>query len=380
MSNLMQASKQWASRPDDERFVGLYPLRDQMETWRRDARSLVVANRSLTVLPVEDSDHAGLVVEVNTQHQKTAIAVPTHWSFGQLCGLVKAPAGYLRSLPAEMAADCVNFGLKTRDVEEAGLLLRQNGCLTASAVTGPRYGRIWNLDVVNAMIRAFGDGLNGAFRVPGEFGQQVAVTKANTTIYASDRDMFVFLADEDHRIEVPGRRAGRSGSFARGLMVWNSEVGAATFGVASFLFDYVCCNRIIWGASHYKEMKFRHSVSAPHRFAEEVAPRLMAYGQDLANQGEQRERQTIESAMAVKIGGGYKSKDQRREAVDEFLTHRFTAAQVRGIKLAHEDDEGRPIETVWDAVTGATAYARSIPFQNERVEVERAAGKMLDNL
>ena len=41
-------------------------------------------------------------------------------------------------------------------------------------------------------------------------------------------------------------------------------------------------------------------------------------------------------------------------------------------------DEGRPIETLWDVVTGATAYARSIPYTADRVEFEAEAGKVLD--
>ena len=43
-----------------------------------------------------------------------------------------------------------------------------------------------------------------------------------------------------------------------------------------------------------------------------------------------------------------------------------------------EDEEGRPIETVWDVVTGATAYAKSIPWTAERVEFETTAGDLLD--
>jgi hypothetical protein len=41
-------------------------------------------------------------------------------------------------------------------------------------------------------------------------------------------------------------------------------------------------------------------------------------------------------------------------------------------------DEGRPIETLFDAVTGATAYARSIPYQSDRVEFEALAGDILE--
>lgn len=41
-------------------------------------------------------------------------------------------------------------------------------------------------------------------------------------------------------------------------------------------------------------------------------------------------------------------------------------------------DEGRPIETLWDIVTGATAYARAIPYTADRVEFEAKAGEILD--
>jgi hypothetical protein len=50
--------------------------------------------------------------------------------------------------------------------------------------------------------------------------------------------MFVFLADEERRIEVPARRDGQPGSLARGFFVWNTEVGDKTLGAAFFLFDY----------------------------------------------------------------------------------------------------------------------------------------------
>jgi hypothetical protein len=43
----------------------------------------------------------------------------------------------------------------------------------------------------------------------------------------------------------------------------------------------------------------------------------------------------------------------------------------------HELEEGRPIETRWDAITGATAYAKAIPHQDTRVEFERVAGGLL---
>ena len=45
--------------------------------------------------------------------------------------------------------------------------------------------------------------------------------------------------------------------------------------------------------------------------------------------------------------------------------------------VAFQQDEDRPIENLWDAATGITAYARSIQYQDERVALERQAGKVL---
>ena len=279
-------------------------------------------------------------------------------------GRAGAPAGYLRDLPAPIAADALNYGLKFhRDVEDVGVLLQKaDDSVLLRAVTGPNYGRVWNHTITEALLNRFGDGLTGAFRVPGEFGRQVAVTKANTTLYASDRDMFVFLADETHRIEMKNRRDGKPGELSRGFFVWNSEVGAQSFGVAMFLFDYVCSNRIVWGAQGYQEIRLRHTASAPHRWIEEVAPAIEAY----ASSSTVGVTQAIAAAQAKKV-----------DDLDMFLRNRFSASQVAAIKAAHMEDEQRPMETLWDVTTGVTAYARGIQHQNERVTVEREAGKIL---
>lgn len=370
MSTLMQASKQWASRPSDERFTSLIDMRSHFENQRANSRGTVVSSRQVRVLPVNDTgavDAAGTGLQV-MGNAGTGYA-PTHWAFGQLAQLAEAPAGYLRTLPAPIAADCMNYGLQyKRDIEDVGLLLYRNGgAPELRAATGPRYGRIWNADIVAGLVARFGDGITGDFRVPGEFGKAVDVTKANTTLYAGDRDMFVFLADEEHRIEVPGRRDGQAGSMARGFFVWNSEVGSATFGLGTFLFDYVCCNRIVWGAQHYSEIRIRHTASAPDKYIEELVPALEAY----AAGSTAPVVKMIADAKAARIGDA--------EKVREFLAGRFNARRALAIMAAHEADEGgRPIETLWDAATGVTALARTIPWQDQRVELERAAGEILD--
>lgn len=359
---LMQANRQWSSRPDDQRFLSLTALNEHCANQRQSSIAKVVSSRALTLHPVEGDSEALMLTGPNG-----APVSITNWSFGQLAQRAGAPAGYLRDIPAPLAADCLNYGLHhSRDIAECGVLLtKEDNQATARAVTGPNYGRIWNSTITQSLVKTFGDGVTGTFRVPGEFGvqgQANPITKQSTTLYASDRDMWVFLADEHNRIELPNRRNGKTGSLARGFFVWNSEVGSTTFGIGTFLFDYMCGNHIIWGAEEYQELRIRHTSGAPDRWIEQARPAI----------------EQMSKSSAVGITEALRLAQQKRvENVDEFLLHRFTKSQTSAIKAAHMADEQRPIETLWDAATGITAYAREIQHTNDRVSLEREAGKVL---
>lgn len=367
MTTLMKASNQWLSRPDDERFTSLDELLAHTRRQREISRSLAVSSRRIEARPVEGDDQALVILGPDG-----APTNPTHWGFGQLAQRIKAPAGYLRTLSPDIAADAINYGLRHRGIEDVGALLRKDSDMLIpdlAALTGPNYGRVWNADVVGALVKKFGDGVSGDWTVPGEFGVALdRVTKDNTTLFASDRDMFVFLADEKNRIEVPNRRDGKPGELSRGFFVWNSEVGSTTLGVSTFLFDYVCSNRIVWGAADVQEIRIRHTVSAPDKFLEEVGPALMAYSQSSA----QGINDAIASAQARKISG-------KEDAALDYLTKhtRFSRTQVEAISLAHKAEEGRPIETLWDATVGITAYAKGMAHQDARIDVEREGGKVM---
>lgn len=366
MSILTQASHQWSSRPADERYTSLVELRDYSRAVREGSRSVIVPSRKLFAHPdgVGEGSSSGLLVS----GPNGAPTAPTHWSFGQLASLAGAPGSYLRSLPSEIAADCINWGLRfNREIEDVGILLTKNGGSTPilKAATGPRYGRIWNADILDRLVRLVGDGVTGQWKVPGEFGLPVPVTQANTTIYGSDRDCFVFLCDEKNLIEVPG--AGRDGGtelLARGFFVWNSEVGAKTFGISTFFFRYVCCNRIVWGAKDVSTVTIRHSASAPERFIEEAAPALEAYSQSTTNSIVE----AVQTSRAARI----------KEEVPVFLAKRFGKGLAARIIDVHQAEEGRPIETLWDAAQGVTAVARTVRYTDDRVDLERQAGELID--
>lgn len=367
---LMQVNRQWSTRPDDQRFTSLQAMMDHYTFERDHSRATVVDTKHIEACPAIDNgrtDYKGISI-VGPSGMPYA---PTNWAFRQLCQLatgpndVGTPSAYLATLPSPIAADCLNYGLKfKREVSDVGLLLYKNGGPgELRAATGPRYGRVWQAEVIGTLLRD----LDPAWKPAREFGQEVEITKANTTLFGSDRDMFIFLADEEHRVEVPGRRAsngGAPGLLSRGFFLTNSEVGKSKLKLMAFYFDYCCCNRIVWGVEGFQEIDIRHTAGAPDRWLGELQPALIAY----AN------RSTADLSLAIENARQAKLKDD----VDTFLANRFGSRKVEPIKAVHMIEEQRPIETLWDAATAVTAYARSIPWQDERVEVERAAGDILD--
>src|SRR5262249_27125175 len=117
-----------------------------------------------------------------------AALVPTHWSFGQLCSLVGAPAGYIRELPAALAGINLQYGLAHHRAEQVKTLETDNGRRELRAVTGPEYGRIYDHELVAAVRRIAGNGTGDTrWKVPGaldwstmRYNPHVDVTKDTT--------------------------------------------------------------------------------------------------------------------------------------------------------------------------------------------------------
>lgn len=360
----MRLSREWATRPSDERFVSLPALRDMQLALRNKS---AVALKHLSELHFEMNHREEQVLLCTSKSQ----AQPTHWAMSQLCSVIGAPAGYIRELPLDVGVQCLNASLeataKSLPAKDQHSVLLSRGSpdepIRLRALNSDSYGRIWDHQVTTALMEAVGDGVNGDFVVPGEFGKRVPITQSNTTIYGGDRSMFVFLADEQRRVEIPNRRDGKPGGLARGVMVSNSEVGGGTLRLDYMLFDYVCSNRIIWGAQHLSSLKIRHSSGAPERFVYEALPAI--------------EQFTRSTDLDV-IGRITAAQRAIPHNMSKFLIDRYGRAAASRYQAAHIADEGRPIESLWDVVTGMTAAARSITWQDERVKIESDAGKILD--
>lgn len=362
-----RVSSEWFSRPDDERYLSLTGLYDSVRRRADRAQARTVESRSVKVEAARDNAER-LALLVPGRDEPVA---PTHWSFGQLCSLVGAPSSYMRQLPAPLAGINLQHGLLSHRAELVKTLEADDGRVELRAVTGPDYGRIWDHELVAAVMKIAGNGTGDTrWKVPGVLDWNtmthnpfVDITKDTTTLYASDRDVFLFLVDDTHPIEAGRLPDGSPDLYFRGFYCWNSEVGSKTLGIASFYLRAVCMNRNLWGVENFEEITIRHSKFAGQRFAHEAAPALTNF----ANSSPAPFIAGIKAARERIVA---RSDEER----DGFLRKRgFSKSETAKIVETVLHEEGRPPESVFDFVQGITALARGKAHQDARLELEGRA-------
>jgi len=150
-----RVSSEWFTRPDDERFLNLSDLYESVRGRAERAQARTVESRGIRVEASRDSSER-LALTVPGRDEQV---MPTHWSFGQLCTLVGAPTSYVRQLPAALSAINLQHGLLSHRAELVKTLETDNGRVELRAVTGPDYGRIWDHELITAVMKIAGNGL-----------------------------------------------------------------------------------------------------------------------------------------------------------------------------------------------------------------------------
>ncbi|MGE0407709.1 MAG: DUF932 domain-containing protein [Amphiplicatus sp.] len=371
-SRIGRVSSEWFSRPDDERFLSLSDLHQSVRARADRSRTRVVESAAIRVEAARDDAETMTLALPGAE----APVAPTHWSFGQLASLVGAPASYLRRLPAPLAAINLQYGLTTHRAEQVKTLETDDGHMELRAVTGPDYGRIYDHELVSAVMKIAGDGTGDTrWKIPGVldwrtgiYNPYAEVNRESTTLYASDRDVFLFLVDDLNPIEAGKLPDGSPDLFFRGFYCWNSEVGAKTLGLASFYLRAVCQNRNLWGVEDFQEIVIRHSKYAADRFARDAAPALTRF----ANSSPQPFITSIRTAREKIV-----ARDD--ETRSDFLRKRgFSKGETATIIETVLAEEGRPPASVFDFVQGITAVARGKAHQDARLDYEARAKRLLE--
>ena len=352
---LFKANAQWSSRPADERFTSVDQLYQVTKSYADTAGEKAAPWGDLRTEAI-DGD-VQLVGRVNVP------AKLTNWAFGQLAARVEAPAEYLRKLPATLAVQNLNHGLKERGADgSAQLLFHQNGGLLCRAITSDRYSRIWNYEVAERLQGLAAMGWEPA--TPDIRGDGDLSNPKNFALYASDHDLFAFLRNPNLAIEEKGQ-----GAVYRGVIVENSEVGAAALKLTRFLYREMCGNHIIWGASKVVDLSLRHVGRIRDQWYK-WSYEIRKYAEESVSD----EAAKISSARTVQIAG------TKEDVLDKLFGLRSLQLSRKTLEAGYDavkpDQDGDP-RTVWGIVQGLTRHSQTLPYQDKRNDIDRAAGRVL---
>lgn len=378
-----EVSMQWMARPADQRFLSLDDLHDFKRKFFDGAFQTRSDTREIELIapePKSKEDLHRLTVGVKVDRGETIEAVevaPTHWAFGQMAQLAKSPAAFLRELPSTLVSDVLTWRLRhAREVEQIKLY---GGAEQLYAATGPDYGRIPDYEVVEAVRQIAGSGRGEMrWKIPGVldwttnlYNPDAPVTTDSTTLYASDRDVFIFLVDDRNPIEVGKLADGVTPDLMfRGFFIQNSEVGSRSLKLCAFYLRGVCMNRNLWGVEGFEEIKIAHTRTAPDRWLQQAQPALRAYAEGSAAK--------LVAGVAAAKAATVASNDE--DALAFLKTRKFSESRAKAILETGEKEEGRKTRTAWDFAQAITADARSRLNTDDRLEQELVAKGILDKV
>jgi hypothetical protein len=357
---LTRGHREWATTPDDDRYESVAAARDAAHAFEERTRQPVVPVAGLH-LDVDQDD-----VVLTGKNGRTGF---THHSFGQFASQmgVGPAAPVLRQMPADLVKRNLEWGMaQHRDGQIQAYLVPPNGERgTLIASTGPGYGRVKNGPVLDAIL-AMNERAGGIWGIPPGTGDPTR----DSTVYLSDLGkLFVFLCDEGRGgFEVGGE------VLKRGFWVWNSTLGDRSWGMTAFTYGDICGNRYVWDAGNIQEFRFVHRAGAASQFAEIAGPALDSFA--TADIGDVVK--TIEAAKTTFLG---KNVEETRAALlaGKWSSHVVDVTLDRAAEGGAYGGSGDPT-VLWNVVAAATSYARDLRRQDDRLDLERTAGALLQRV
>lgn len=359
--NLFQAHTEWRDRPADERFQSVEALHAAVKA-RDDASTERRIHLDREIPAVVDGS-----IAIRTEGGDTLNT--THWASRQLFGRVAVPPDFLATISAPIATAALSDRIRREGLFELRTLVGENGTPVVRAIHGEKYTRLWDSEVTGALLNA---GLPKEWRNPVAYeGGKWGAELVPSGLYASDRDMFAFLIDGGDQLDLGGQD-----QLHRGFIVYNSEVGARSFGWLSFYFRVVCGNNIIWDASGVESIRARHVGGIQSAFTgfEHFLQYLREHPAD--HDAFAKAVQAAKGEIAVALNGPTE-EEVVSDAINVFSKRKFTQAEIIGAARHLLDEESSPTGTRWDWLQGFTAHARELPHIGERVELEQRARKAL---
>ena len=353
---LTAAARQYATRPPDERYPSLEALQTAAQV---DKNLAFEATRKLGTLAVEVGTRTGAV---DLRGANGHAARLTHWAFAQVARLIGTTAAYLGLGPPALIEHNLREGLARRGDDNAGILLRRGGPTqphTLRAITGSRYGRVWDADLYAAVQEA----LPGWSLPPTWTGEPAGA-------YRGDRDSFLILTHGGSIVDDPTLAGRQDSRLFRGVMIHNSEVGANAVSIAAILYRFICGNHLIWGASVVEDLSYRRRHVGRQSALDDTRSAVARIGTAWGDRPAGADQALIATLARLDVA-------TTTTLVVEELRKVGVPEQAATLAVASAEANERQPRSYWGVAQGLTRVSQGSGHQNARLALDSAAGAIL---
>jgi hypothetical protein len=353
MTTLKLVADQLFTRESEEHYGSFEALRRDASAQKQ--RCATLDAKDDRILFSDDGTHV---------HFGDATLRLTHYSLAQLAAMAKVPMPVLERLDGETRAKVMNRCFPRNRRYRTALADRDR----LRAVTSDRYERVWDADVYDQVDRwLLPNGFVPAMPTINTDAQGTNILgNTRPALFRSDRDSFAFFYGD----KSPGEDG--FGGLRKGIVVYNSEVGAKSFGFSTFYFREMCANFLVWDATRVKARRARHT-GAVVEVVREFREALQAVGATLT----MRELDAFETSRTTRfVPEGPSEKEQTvQRLVREFRMSEADAMEAADLVRAPENPGDF---SVWGVVNAMTTAAKALPYASERFEATALAARLLD--
>jgi hypothetical protein len=186
----------------------------------------------------------------------------SHYSMMQTCRMARIDVDIIRRLRQrnrnDLAIDNLNTLFARASDDHKIILLDEHR--NVRAVNGADYSRLWDYQIFDAVHKCL---IPAGFR-PASLvnGCGLLVKNNGTALFRGDQTSFGFFFTNSVRHETP------LGSMRQGMMIWNSEVGARSFGYSNFYFREESGTFLFWDSAQKNRKRFVHRGDITKGFGE----------------------------------------------------------------------------------------------------------------
>lgn len=376
MTNRYDAANQFANRPADESFGTLPAFLAHLNAEKQISRESTRAIKDLRADP-----HTSGAVNLTSPKGTARL---THWSFGQLARIVNAPAGYLRSLPADITSAAINYGISKAARQDLKVLARttthddgSQGEPVIRAITSTSYSRVWSADLFGTVADQLAP---LGFDLPPVWPGLDKHGTGKAGAYAGDRDAFLILTRPEASIvhDPTARRSmldangsNDGGKLFPAIMVRNSDVGAAAVTIEQLMIAYICGNHILWGVETASNWKRRHVGQNAER---ESVREILRLARQLADRDPAADERIIRALADREIA------ETREGVIEELRAIGYSETDAIKAYEATETQQSRTTaspRSYWGIVQGTTWISQTDGWQDDRLSLDQLAGKVL---